>query len=867
MTKPPSLVTVIVIDTNFIPRQGLTAHGVGKPSVHSHQIPPLLPPPLLGIMMGLWPIAPRDVSVGRTAHMRFLASIYTPTGNRRLNELIGFLLCVSALLLFLALASYSPLDPSLNSASVLTGTHAARNWIGVVGALISDLALQFFGIGAFLLPVFPAMLGMRWFGSRKVQSPIAKSLGGIWLVMFVPAMLALLPGHLRWMNVIPIEGLMGRVVGDMLIHYLNVAGAYIVCASVLAVALYLSTAFSFSSIRLWAPTRFAWVTALWNRYLDWQEERAKRRQQKELENRRISKPVVKTQLIPSRQAGAEPTVQARVAPEPRRTGIERMLGPEVVEDVPAATGGILPESLAAVESAIDPQVTQRADSDHKAKTTMPRIAGGYKLPSSSLLQRADEQQTVDADELKLLAQVLTEKYAEFDVHGQITQINPGPVVTTFEFKPDAGIKYSRITNLTDDLCLALKAESILIERMAGKSTVGIQVPNREREIIWLRENIESQEFMGQKSKLTMALGKDINGRIVVADLAGMPHLLIAGSTGAGKSVAINAFIMSILYKATPDQVRLILVDPKRLELGNYEGVPHLYTPIITEPKLAANALRNAVREMERRLKLLAAKGVRNIDQYNRLFDSATPSLFEEDSDDKPIPYIVIIIDELADLMMLDSSNVEESITRLAQMARAVGIHLVLATQRPSVDVITGLIKANFPARISFRVATKVDSRTILDANGAEALLGKGDMLYLPSGSARVHRLHAPLVTEKEISAVVEFWKQQGTAEYQQQFLEVPKDERETSAGGSTGEGSDSGGEDDPLYQDAVKLVVEFGKASTSLLQRRLRIGYGRAAHLIDLMEQDGIVGAADGPKPREVLKRPDWISEIEETAR
>ncbi len=799
--------------------------------------------------------------------MRFLASIFTPTGNRRLNELIGFLLCVSALLLFLALASYSPLDPSLNSASVLTGTHAARNWIGVVGALISDLALQFFGIGAFLLPVFPAMLGMRWFASRKIQSPIAKSLGGIWLVMFVPAMLALLPGHLRWMNVIPIEGLLGRVVGDMLIHYLNVAGAYIVCASVLAVALYLSTAFSFSSIRLWAPTRFAWVTALWNRYLDWQEERAKRRQQKELENRRISKPVVKTQLIPSRQAAAEPTVQARVAPEPRRTGIERMLGPEVAEDVPGATGGILPESLAAVESAIDPQVTQRADSDHKAKTTMPRIAGGYKLPSSSLLQRADEQQTVDADELKLLAQVLTEKYAEFDVHGQITQINPGPVVTTFEFKPDAGIKYSRITNLTDDLCLALKAESILIERMAGKSTVGIQVPNREREIIWLRENIESQEFMGQKSKLTMALGKDINGRIVVADLAGMPHLLIAGSTGAGKSVAINAFIMSILYKATPDQVRLILVDPKRLELGNYEGVPHLYTPIITEPKLAANALRNAVREMERRLKLLAAKGVRNIDQYNRLFDSATPSLFEEDSDDKPIPFIVIIIDELADLMMLDSSNVEESITRLAQMARAVGIHLVLATQRPSVDVITGLIKANFPARISFRVATKVDSRTILDANGAEALLGKGDMLYLPSGSARVHRLHAPLVTEKEIAAVVEFWKQQGTAEYQQQFLEVPRDERETSAGGSAGDGSDSGGEDDPLYQDAVKLVVEFGKASTSLLQRRLRIGYGRAAHLIDLMEQDGIVGAADGPKPREVLKRPDWISEIEETAR
>src|SRR5277367_1309741 len=338
---------------------------------------------------------------------------------------------------------------------------------------------------------------------------------------------------------------------------------------------------------------------------------------------------------------------------------------------------------------------------------------------------------------------------------------------------------------------------------------------------------------------------------------------IAGSTGAGKSVAINAMIMSILYKATPDQVRLILVDPKRLELGNYEGVPHLYTPIITEPKLAANALRNAVREMERRLKLLAAKGVRNIDQYNRLFDSGTPSLFEEDSDDKPIPYIVIIIDELADLMMLDSSNVEESITRLAQMARAVGIHLVLATQRPSVDVITGLIKANFPARISFRVATKVDSRTILDANGAEALLGRGDMLYLPSGSARVHRLHAPFVTEKEIAEVVEFWRAQGTAEYEEKFLQAPKDEHE---GGLSG-GEDSEADNDPLFEDAVRLVMEFGKASTSLIQRRLRVGYGRAAHLIDLMERDGIVGAADGPKPREVLKRPSWLSEVEESMR
>jgi len=803
--------------------------------------------------------------------MKLFSRIFEPTKNRRLNELVGFLLCVSALLLFLALISYSPLDPSLNSASVLTGSRAARNWVGIVGAYVSDILLQAFGLGAFLLTVFPGMLGIRWFRSRKVQAPLAKSLGAIWLLMFVPALLAILPGHVRWMNAIPIEGLLGRIVGDALIHYFNLAGAYIVCATVLAVALYLTTAFSFSSVQVWVPTRLAFLFALRDRWTDWKEERQKQKLQRELEKRRSQKPVVTTQAVTrgerfeDEQRATRP-VEARVAAAEigRPTGIERVMDAGAASQTISAKPSAAEQSRAEAEPLPGIAVAERADTGQKTKTVLPKIAGNYKLPPSSLLHRPDEQQVVDAEELKLLAQVLVAKYAEFDVHGQVTQINPGPVVTTFEFKPEAGVKYSRIINLTDDLCLALKAESILVERMPGKSTVGIQVPNRQREIIWLRENVESQDFIGNKSKLTMGLGKDINGRLAVADLAGMPHLLIAGSTGAGKSVAINAFIMSILYKATPDQVRLILVDPKRLELGNYEGVPHLFTPIITEPKLAANALRNAVREMERRLKLLAEKGVRNIDQYNKLFeDDGTLNLFGESPDERPLPFIVIIIDELADLMMLDAGNVEESVTRLAQMARAVGIHLVLATQRPSVDVITGLIKANFPARISFRVATKVDSRTILDANGAEALLGKGDMLYLPSGSARVHRLHAPFVTEKEIAAVVEFWKAQATAEYQQQFLEAPKEERESGAGG------DGAGEDDndPMYEDAVRLVLEFGKASTSLIQRRLRVGYGRAAHLIDMMERDGIVGAADGPKPREVLKRPDWITEVEDAMR
>ena len=815
--------------------------------------------------------------------MTFFPNSFAPTRNRRLNELVGLLLCVSALLLFLALASYSPLDPSLNSASILTRSHAARNWIGIFGAYLSDLILQFWGVGSFLLPIFMGMLGLRWFRSRPVQSPVAKTLGAIWLVIFVPALLAILPGHVRWMGAIPIEGLAGRIVGDVLIRYLNLAGAYIVCTTVLAIALYLTTAFSFSAFELWAPTRFAFVLALRDRFKDWQHERERKCQQKELEKRRAEKPTVTAQLVPARPtpprqefprqdaprhmqdndvAQEIPGVQsAALAP---RTGIERMMAEEGADNSALTPLPQNPPAGIAVE------VTDRADAEHRPRTILPKIAGSYKLPPSSLLHRPDEQQSIDEEELKIVAQVLTAKYAEFEVHGQVTQINPGPVVTTFEFKPEAGIKYSRIVSLTDDLCLALRAESILVERMPGKSTVGIQVPNREREIIWLRENIESQEFLGSKSKLTVAMGKDINGRIAAADLAGMPHLLIAGSTGTGKSVAINAMIMSILYKSTPEEVRLVLVDPKRLELGNYEGVPHLYTPIITEPKLAANALRNAVREMERRLKLLAARGVRKIDSYNRLFDD-TPSLFSEqsnsNSDDGPLPYIVIIIDELADLMMLDGHNVEESITRLAQMARAVGIHLVLATQRPSVDVITGLIKANFPSRVSFRVATKVDSRTILDANGAESLLGRGDMLYLPSGSARVHRLHAPYVTEKEIAAVVEFWKAQGVAQYQEKFLEAPKEDPESPAGANDDSGEISPDDNDPLFNDAVRLVVEFGKASTSLLQRRLRIGYGRAAHLIDLMERDGIVGAADGPKPREVLKRPNWISEIEESMR
>ncbi len=572
--------------------------------------------------------------------------------------------------------------------------------------------------------------------------------------------------------------------------------------------------------------------------------------------------------IPSPFPDPSPTPDPTPLPPVPTPPAMRERQPEPVKPVAQPPQRPVPASLPPLPSPTADIRTQniafgeRADAHVERIELRPKSIKGYKLPPSSLLNQSDGQAIVREDALRAEAQVLVEKCAEFGVAGRVEQINPGPVVTTFEFRPDAGVKYSRVTGLADDLCLAMAAESILIERMAGKSTVGIQIPNTERETIFLRDVVESEGFAATKSKLPIALGKDIDGRIVTADLASMPHVLIAGSTGSGKSVAINAMIMSVLFRSTPEQVRMILVDPKRVELGMYEGIPHLFTPIITEAKLAANALKNAVREMERRLKLLAANHVRNIDQFNKLFDHGSEYLFE-DVNQEPLPYIIIVIDELADLMMLDRANVEESVTRLAQMARAVGIHLVLATQRPSVDVITGLLKANVPTRMSFRLATKIDSRTIIDTNGAESLLGRGDMLFLPPGTSRLQRVHAPFVTEREVAAVTAFWKAQGEAEYVEGFLKGPKDEKSDDGSGSANQGEEA----DAMFDDAVRLVFEFGKASTSLLQRRLRIGYGRAAHLIDIMERDGLVGPADGSKPRELLKPPSYFSEVDASIR
>jgi S-DNA-T family DNA segregation ATPase FtsK/SpoIIIE len=457
---------------------------------------------------------------------------------------------------------------------------------------------------------------------------------------------------------------------------------------------------------------------------------------------------------------------------------------------------------------------------------------------------------------------LEKKLLDYGVEGKVVEVRPGPVITVYEFEPAPGVKVSRIVNLADDLALALSALSIrIVAPIPGKAVVGIEVPNKNRETVYLKEIIDSDPFRTFKSKLSFGLGKDISGEPFVVDLARMPHLLVAGSTGSGKSVSINAMICSILFKAAPDEVRFLMIDPKMLELSDYEGIPHLLLPVVTHPKKAAAALRWLVEEMERRYTVLAEKGVRNIEHYHQRMEKELKEKGKvykrkgdvlEGNEEKPtepmerVPYIVVVIDELADLMMISSKDVEESITRLAQMARAVGIHLLLATQRPSVDVLTGIIKANFPARISFQVTSKVDSRTILDTIGAEHLLGAGDMLFLPPGSSKLTRLHGAFVSGSEIKRIVEFWKKQGKPSYLDPSVLVEVKKEKEAAGGEEGEY-------DEKYDEAVAFIAEIGQASISLIQRRFRIGYNRAARIVEKMEEQGVVGPSDGVKPREVL--------------
>ena len=783
----------------------------------------------------------------------------SPTASKRLNEVTGFLFLALGLLFLLSLASYNVLDPSWDTAA---GNVRPANLTGPVGAHVADLFIQTFGMAAFLLPCFAFVIGWKWMRSEPLEAPLIKLMGFCLFVASFCAGAALGPDWRIFHGSIPVGGAAGFILADELRSAFNLTGAVIVCGTALIVSVYLVTTFTLSKLASGLVPVIEWMKRAIQRGRDWRERIRARRQEKRDRKLEAARLRAEARLAALNQTPAaakknpvvkKPFPGAEEAPANHRVE-ENEIPICQLDDLPFAE----PDKIVPFKAAEPAPPLRPAIEELKPHTI-------FRLPSTELLNEVPGRSSFDEQELKNTAALVKSKFEEFNVLGSVVQINPGPVVTTFEFKPEAGIKYSRITALTEDLCLGLQAESILIERIPGKPTVGIEVPNSRRELISLRQVLESDEFQSSQSHLTISMGKDINGRIRVAALDSMPHLLIAGSTGSGKSVMINSLVMSVLYKSTPDEVRMILVDPKRVELGMYEGIPHLLTPVITDPRKATNALKNAVLEMERRLRLLAEHGVRNIEQFNKKLlklRQQPRKLFDEEEDPgieelRPLPFILILIDELADLMMLEGRNVEESVTRLAQMARAVGMHLVLATQRPSVDVITGLIKANFPARISFRVATRVDSRTILDVMGSEHLLGKGDMLFLPPGSSRLTRVHGAFVTETEIMGVVDFWKAQARPEYDRSFLIAPPpDEGEP-------EPDEGSADQDAMYEEALRVVLEMGKASTSTLQRRLRLGYGRAARILDMMHKDGIIGPPDGSKPREVLKRPEWLREVE----
>jgi DNA segregation ATPase FtsK/SpoIIIE, S-DNA-T family len=807
--------------------------------------------------------------------------ILGPTRFHRLNEAGGLVFLFAGFFIILCLISYHPQDPSWNS---VTGAAHAHNLIGLAGSYTADLCFQLVGLSAFSMPVLLWMMAWRWIRSDAIPAASVKVIGAVVLFLSVSTALSIRPFWRPWNGAFSAGGVVGILIADALLSSLNLIGAVLLTGICLILSLYLISRFSMVIVAKWLAGPLSFLGRIYERWANWRAERmalARERAEQRAEQRAAHRAAQEAAREAERIAIEHQAAEAPAYEPAPVEGAAPVEEPEIPQEIPIHTLEYQPTQFLSrppweeVEPERTPPVAEREPEPkparkREAKAFVPEVTEhpAYRVPSTELLNEVPARNPFDSLELKEIAARIKSKFEEFNVHGGVVQINPGPVVTTFEFKPEAGVKYSRITTLTEDLCLGLQAESILIERIPGKPTVGIEVPNTRREVISLRQILESEEFVDSNSRLTMCLGKDISGRIKVAALESMPHLLIAGSTGAGKSVMLNSMIMSILYKSTPDEVRMILVDPKRLEMGLYEGIPHLLTPVITDPKKATNALRNAVLEMERRLKLLAGQGVRNIDQYNkkvRQLASEPRSLFDEDElqaeDLQALPFILIVIDELADLMMLERGNVEEAVARLAQMARAVGMHLVLATQRPSVDVITGLIKANFPSRISFRVATRVDSRTVLDVMGAEHLLGKGDMLFLPPGSSRLTRVHGAFVTEAEINRVVEFWKAQARPDYDQTFLQAPpadEDDPETT---------EFDGGDDPAYQDAVRVVLEMGKASTSTLQRRLRLGYGRAARILDMMQHEGIIGPPDGSKPREVLKRPDWLEEVEKQLR
>jgi S-DNA-T family DNA segregation ATPase FtsK/SpoIIIE len=739
----------------------------------------------------------------------------------RLNrEIWGVVISLTALLIIISLVSYNANDRSLNTPSGLI----AHNWGGFVGAFLADLLLQGLGLAAYLLPIFLGVAAYHLFvPSFKGLRP-TKAAGYTVLLIGIAILLSLLVDSENARDA-------GGIVGGFLTESVLVPLFGRISATLILLAALLLATMTVSQISL----------------ADLLDRSGKRL----LQFRKFIVPKITHRVTELKQQKDKP--KGENVKSERRVYVPP---PIVVKPDP--------------KEELIKKVVNKPIAPHE-QFKLPVVGEGYRLPPLELLDPPDPNQLIKVDTNSLHANslILQKKLADFGVDGEVVAVRPGPVITMYEFKPADGVKVRRIVMLADDLAMALRAVSVrILAPIPGESVVGIEIPNPRRETVYLREIIESDSYNAVDSKITLALGKDIGGIPFATDLGRMPHLLVAGATGTGKSVSINAMILSILFKATPQDVRFIMVDPKMLELTVYEEIPHLLVPVVTDPKKAAAALFWAMDEMDRRYRLMRDKGARNIDSYNRTLEKegaikkTVIELTEPQADEDPaapggslakeaplvherLPRIVIIIDELADLMMTVGRDIEEYITRLAQKARAAGIHLILATQRPSVDVITGLIKANFPARISFQVTSRIDSRTILDSMGGEKLLGNGDLLFLPPGTARLTRIHGAFVSDQEVRKVMKFIKQQGRPQYRPEVFEIKKD-------------IDNAGADeeyDEMYDQAVAIVTDTQQASISMIQRRLRVGYNRAARMIEQMERDGVIGPADGAKPREVYAR------------
>jgi len=711
-------------------------------------------------------------------------------------------------LLLAAMFSYSPYDIRFETSS--PNLHI-RNYIGIVGAYIAWFIFKTIGYAGFFIPLLCIVWGIGLLAERLEQKPLIRSLGTALLFCSSTAFFSLTAAG-DSVLMVKRGGVIGLFLSNALLGYFGSIGGYIITITLSVLALLVATEF------LIIPLASFLFVKLWDLIGNLKKERIPR-----------EKPLFKRKEQSKEKPKLRPAIKI-----------------EKTKDVPKAIETPKKEPKPILPKITLPKPTPKPKPVIKKPIKIePRVVGDYNMPTLDLLNTPPpESERVMSEDLETSGRILEETLEDFSIEAKVVNISKGPVITRYELQPAPGVKVNRITALNDDIALAMKAPTVrIVAPIPGKSAVGIEVPNQSSSLVYLRELLESKEYQKKaaSSKLTIALGKDISGRCVVADLGEMPHLLIAGTTGSGKTVCVNSLIMSMIYNATPDELKFIMVDPKMVELAIYNGLPHLLCPVVTNSKKASGALEWVVNEMEERYKLLAKISVRNIDAFNKK------------SDDK-IPYIVVIIDELADLMIVAQQSVEEAITRLAQLSRAVGIHIVLATQRPSVDVVTGVIKANFPARISFKVASKVDSRTVLDANGADKLLGKGDMLFLEPGSAKPIRAQGTLLTDPEIEKVVTVIKKQREPDYDNEILEKQK---KRSSGRSNFE-------KDEFFDEAVKMVLETGQASVSMLQRRLRLGYTRAARLIDTMEEEGIVGSFKGSKPRDILIKEYKTEEVQE---